>query len=70
MSIDTMLSIAASLNISLDYLIFGNNENNDETDSLMLEQQAVIDILGQCSSKKKSYALDLLKLFMKAYDGR
>ena len=30
MSIDTMLSIAACLNISLDYLIYGNNEDSTE----------------------------------------
>nr|DAL96531.1 MAG TPA: Helix-turn-helix XRE-family like protein [Caudoviricetes sp.] len=68
MSIDTMLSITASLNISLDYLIYGDNEPNNEADCLIYEQQAVIDLLGQCSDKKRTYALDLLKLFMKACD--
>lgn len=68
MSIDTMLSIAASLNISLDYLIYGDNEPNSEADCLIHEQQAVIELLGQCSNKKRGYALDLLKLFLKACD--
>ena len=70
MSIDTMLSIASCLNISLDYLIYGNNEDTSEFTDLDVEQQAVIDILGNCSIKKKRYALDLLKLFMKACDER
>ena len=70
MSIDTMLSIAACLNISLDYLIYGNNEDSTEFADLDTEQQAVIEILGNCSHKKKRYALDLLKLFMKACDER
>ena len=61
MSIDTMLSIASCLNISLDYLIYGNNEDTSEFTDLDVEQQAV---------KKKRYALDLLKLFMKACDER
>ena len=70
MSIDTMLSIAASLNISLDYLIYGNDETKKETDSLLEQQKAVIDILGQCSNKKRRYALDLLKLFIKFNDNK
>ena len=49
MSIDTMLSIAACLNISLDYLIYGNNEDSTEFADLDTEQQAVIQILGICS---------------------
>ena len=68
MSIDT--SIASCLNISLDYLIYGNNEDTSEFTDLDVEQQAVIEILGNCSIKKKRYALDLLKLFMKACDER
>ena len=70
MSIDTMLSIASCLNISLDYLIYGNNEDTSEFTDLDVEQQAVIEILGNCSIKKKRYALDLLKLFMKDCDER
>lgn len=70
MSIDTMLSIASCLNISLDYLIYGNHEDNTKFTDLNAEQQAVIEILGNCSVKKKRYALDLLKLFMKSCDDR
>lgn len=70
MSIDTMLGIAACLNISLDYLIYGYDEKATQFSNLDAEQQAVIDILGSCSLKKKKYALDLLKLFMKACDER
>jgi transcriptional regulator with XRE-family HTH domain len=70
MSVETMLSIASSLNISLDYLIYGKMESETETSSLLIEQQTIINILGQCSDKKRRYALDLLKLFMKACDNR
>lgn len=70
MSVETMLSIASSLNISLDYLIYGKMESETETSSLLIEQQTIINILGQCSDKKRRYALDLLKLFMKACDDR
>lgn len=70
MSIDTMISIASCLNVTLDYLIYGNEEESAERSLLDAEQQAIIEILGKCSLKKKRYALDLLKLFMKACDER
>lgn len=68
MSVDTMLSIASNLNISLDYLIYGRDNFNQEPAELSTEQLAVMNILEQCSNRKKRYALDLLKLFVKACD--
>ena len=70
MSVETMLSLASSLNISLDYLIYGKDENAKETSELMNEQKILIEMLGQCSNQKRRYALDLLKLFIKACDNR
>lgn len=70
MSVDTMLSIASSLNISLDYLIHGDDDSEVKLAALSSEQLAVLNILGQCSSRKKRYALDLLKLFVKACDDK
>lgn len=70
MSIETMLSLSASLNLSLDYMVYGIISETKETSELLQEQQAVIDLLGKCSEQKRKYALELLKLFMKACDGR
>lgn len=70
MSIETMLSLSACLNLSLDYMIFGINNDDPEPEELMQEQKVVIDILGKCSEHKKKYALELLKLFMKAFDDK
>ena len=68
MSIDTILSIAECLHTSIDYLIFGNNEKNFHTFNGEEEQQALIDALSNCSIHKKKYALELIKLFLKACD--
>lgn len=68
MSIDTILSIAECLHTSIDYLIFGNNEKNFPTFNGEEEQQALIDALSNCSIHKKKYALELIKLFLKACD--
>lgn len=70
MSIETMLNLSASLNLSLDYMIYGINKEDIEPEELALEQQTIINILGKCSDHKRKYALDLLKLFMKACDDR
>lgn len=69
MSIETMLSLASSLNMSLDYMIFGELSSNDRSD-LLEEQELLIEILGQSSEQKRKYAIELLKLFMKACDDR
>ena len=66
MSIDTILSIAECLHTSIDYLISGNNEKNFPTFNGEEEQQALIDALSKCSIHKKKYALELIKLFLKA----
>lgn len=67
MSIETLLTLSSVLNISLDYLIYGYQDNTAEQTPVMLQtQEAVLDMLGNCSERKRKYALDLLKLFLKA----
>jgi len=69
MSIETLLSFAACLNTSLDFIIYGSSDTQEEEKPLLIqEQEAVLELLGQCSDKKRKYALELLKLFMKACD--
>lgn len=69
MSVETLISFAACLNTSLDFIIYGNSDSSsEEVPPLMLEQEAVLELLGQCSDKKRKYSLDLLRLFMKACD--
>ena len=68
MSINTILSIAECLHTSIDYLIFGNNEKIFPTFNGEEEQQALIDALSKCSIHKKKYALELIKIFLKACD--
>lgn len=64
MSLNTMISLASVLGMSLDYLILGKDisqieEHQDET-------QAILAILNDCSEKDRRYALQLLKLFLSA----
>ncbi|MEW4412430.1 helix-turn-helix transcriptional regulator [Clostridium sp. AN503] len=71
MSIDTLLKLSSSLNISLDYLIYGYQDDySARTPEMLQTQETVLNMLGTCSEQKRRYALDLLKLFLKACDDR
>lgn len=65
MSIETLLALSESLNMSLDYIIFGEIDKNEElvhTD----EVAAIMNLLDSCSDRKRDYALRILKLFLVA----
>lgn len=65
MSIETLLALSATLNMSVDYILFGDSGNKSSeihTD----ETKAIIDLLDACSEKNRTYALRMLKLFLAA----
>lgn len=67
MSIETLLSLSSTLNMSLDYIIFGpksKEEQKQHEDEIF----AIIEMLDQASDRKRSYATRLLKLFLIACD--
>lgn len=65
MSIETLLALSESLNMSLDYIIYGDIDKKEikvHTD----EVAAVLNLLNSCSKKNKEYALRILKIFLAA----
>ena len=57
MSLDTMIEIADSLGLTLDYLVFGNDgreESERESDSIQL-------LVRGCDEKRRKKAVELLK---------
>lgn len=63
MSVETMLSMSDCLDMSLDYMMFGDapaeelaRQQNDEI--------ALIHILSKCSDRQREYAIRLLKLYV------
>lgn len=65
MSIETLLALSETLNMSLDYIINGKISNKDtkvHTD----EVTAVLNLLNRCSKKNRDYALQILKIFLVA----
>ena len=67
MSIETMLALSGYLNMSLDYMIFGEateEEKRNQEDKVL----AIVEMLENCSERKRQYAMRMLKLFLIACD--
>lgn len=62
MSIETLMALSETLNLSLDFLIFGEESENQK---LLHENEmfVALDMLDHCSERKRKYALRMLKLF-------
>lgn len=62
MSIETLLALSETLNMSLDYIILGTNntDSGNHTD----ESLAVISLLNKCDERTRRYALKMLKIFL------
>lgn len=63
MSVETMLAMADNLDMSLDYMMFGNI-SEEELERQKSDEATLVHILSQCSDKKREYALRLLKLYI------
>lgn len=67
MSIETLLALSESLNMSLDYIILG--KNSDENENIHTDEvAAIMNLLDSCNKKNRAYALRMLKLFLAACD--
>ena len=67
MSIETMLALSGYLNMSLDYMIFGEateEEKRNQEDEVL----AIVEMLENCSERKRQYAMRMLKLFLISCD--
>ena len=63
MSTETMLAISECLDMSLDYMMFGE-QTDEEARRQENDELAVIHILSGCSKQQRDYAIRLLKLTM------
>lgn len=63
MSVETMLSMADNLDMSLDYMMFGES-SEDELERQKNDEMALIHILSKCNSRQREYAIRLLKLYV------
>ena len=65
MSIETLLALSDTLNMSLDYIIYGDIDA-DKKDIHTEEVAAVMNLLDNCDDRNRKYALRMLKLFLAA----
>ena len=63
MSTETMLAISECLDMSLDYMMFGE-QTDEEARRQENDELAVIHILSRCSKQQRDYAIRLLKLYI------
>ena len=68
MSIETLLALSSTLDMSLDYIIMGPADTETETQKHTDETSAIIGLIETYPQQKRQYALDLLKLFIAACD--
>ena len=66
MSVETLMAISSSLNMSLDYIIYGKSNNEKEKEQHTEEVAAIENMLDWAHMRNRKYALDMLKLFLAA----
>ena len=66
MSIETLMALSSSLNMSLDYIIYGKNFSENEKEQHTEEVAAIINMLDNSSVRNQKYAKEMLNLFLAA----
>jgi hypothetical protein len=66
MSIETLMALSNTLNMSLDYIIYGTVQSELELTKNTEEVAAINDMLDHSPDRLRAYALRLMKLFVAA----
>lgn len=66
MSIETLMALSSTLDMSLDYIIYGKTANDTEKLKHSDEVTAIVEILNTTPQRQQQHALSLLKLFLHA----
>ena len=65
MSVETMLAISSLYHMSLDYLILGQGEKEEEDGQVYSEEMEVVyQLLNHVSKKERLYAAKVLRTFL------
>ena len=60
MSLETMIGIAGTLGLTLDYIAFGKEEEHE----LPKETKSIMFYLDNCSEKRRKKAVELLQVYL------
>ena len=66
MSLETLSALSDTLNMSLDYIIFGKVQSEEEHRQHTEEVSAIMSFLDTLPARNRTYALRMLKLFLAA----
>ena len=66
MSVETLMAISSSMNMSMDYIIYGKEDDESEKGRHTEEVAAIVNMLDHAHVRNRKYALDMLKLFLAA----
>lgn len=66
MSIETLMALSCTLNMSVDYILFGNTNSEIEKEKNTEETTAILEMLNHSPKRERQYAMRLLKLFLSA----
>ena len=68
MSLETIISIGALLDMSLDYIIYGKTNDEQELQKNSDECMAILALLNNVSENKRKCALRMLQLQLASWD--
>lgn len=63
MSMETMISIAKILDISLDYMVFGT-PTKEEVERIECQEASLTHLLAQCNGRQHEYVTRMMQLFI------
>lgn len=64
MSVETLMALSETLDMSLDYIIYGKNTEENGYPGETAEVSAILTMLNNSEQRERDYALRLLKLFL------
>ncbi len=66
MSVETLMALSSTLDMSMDYIIYGKVNSERESEQNSDEIVAILEALNHSSKRNQQYALKMLKLFLAA----
>ena len=64
MSVETLMALSENLDLTIDYIIYGIDNNENGYPNETAEVSAILTMLDHSEQRERDYALRLLKLFL------
>lgn len=68
MSVETLMALSHALDMTLDYIIYGSVDSQEEKLQHTDEVAAIIHMLNRSDNRIQKYAKEILKIFLAACD--